>query len=171
MHTYYIFLSMYFFQHIKNTISNLPPGKLICTQSNNRYKWYISNPHQKTYLPKSQQKLAEQLAYKRLSFGNHATFKVWLPTHKFSRVPETDSSIFYPAKKRTIRLDEKSLLQKSIFFRWINSQKYFRKSSPFKIRSHNWYAFISKQNPIPIRMRFAIRRTYNLSWILQQSLL
>ena len=42
----------------------MPPGKLVCTRNDNRYKWYISNPH-KTYLPKSQQKLAEQLAYKR----------------------------------------------------------------------------------------------------------
>ena len=42
----------------------MPPGKLTCTKNDNRYKWYISNPH-KTYLPKSQQKLAEQLAYKR----------------------------------------------------------------------------------------------------------
>ena len=42
----------------------MPPGKLTCTHNDKRYKWYISNPH-KTYLPKSQQKLAEQLAYKR----------------------------------------------------------------------------------------------------------
>lgn len=50
---------------IRNILNTLPSGKFICTQSDNRYKWYICESHKKTYLPKSEYKLAGQLAYKR----------------------------------------------------------------------------------------------------------
>lgn len=46
-------------------ISTLPEGKFICTRNNNRYKWYQSNGTKVAYLPKSQRRLAEQLAYKK----------------------------------------------------------------------------------------------------------
>lgn len=52
-------------QNIKNILPQLPQGKLICTHSNKSYKWYISDSHTHTYLPKSMRHIAEQLAYKR----------------------------------------------------------------------------------------------------------
>jgi len=46
-------------------LSNLPPGKLIVTQYQSRFKWYISNENQQAYLPKSQKSIAEELAKKK----------------------------------------------------------------------------------------------------------
>ena len=50
---------------IKNQLQVLPPNKLICTQNGNRYKWYQSDGHTKTYIPKENRRLAEQLARKK----------------------------------------------------------------------------------------------------------
>lgn len=50
---------------LKNKIQNLPAGKLICSKNQNRYKWYQSDGHSKTYIPKSNRKLAEDLATKK----------------------------------------------------------------------------------------------------------
>lgn len=46
-------------------ISTLPPGHLVCSHNANRYKWYHSDGHHKHYIPKSNRKLAEQLAAKK----------------------------------------------------------------------------------------------------------
>lgn len=43
----------------------LPPGKLIITRNQSRYKWYINDGKNLTYLPKSQRRLAEELAKKK----------------------------------------------------------------------------------------------------------
>ena len=50
---------------VRQELTDLPEGKLICAQGNNCYKWYVSDGHHKTYLPKCECKLAEQLAYKK----------------------------------------------------------------------------------------------------------
>ncbi len=50
---------------IQKELQTLPPGKLICCHQPNTSKWYLSDGHQKTYLPKSQRPLAEQLAKKK----------------------------------------------------------------------------------------------------------
>ncbi|MBQ7919399.1 MAG: ATPase [Lachnospiraceae bacterium] len=50
---------------VKQELTALPEGKLICAQGNNCYKWYVSDGHHKTYLPKRERRLAEQLAYKK----------------------------------------------------------------------------------------------------------
>ncbi|MBQ7840401.1 MAG: ATPase [Lachnospiraceae bacterium] len=50
---------------IQEKISRLPAGKLICTRNGDRIKWYHSDGHILTYLPKKQRKLAEQLAAKK----------------------------------------------------------------------------------------------------------
>lgn len=50
---------------IKGQLQALPPNKLICTQNGNRYKWYQSDGHTKTYIPKENRRLAEQLAKKK----------------------------------------------------------------------------------------------------------
>ena len=49
----------------KQELATMPEGKLICAQGKNCYKWYVSDGHHKTYLPKRERKLAEQLAYKK----------------------------------------------------------------------------------------------------------
>lgn len=43
----------------------LPEGKLICCQNQKYYKWFSSNGHEKTYIPKRNRALAEQLAAKK----------------------------------------------------------------------------------------------------------
>lgn len=50
---------------IKNQLKNLPPGKLICSQNGKYQKWFQSDGHQKVYIPKENQKLAEALAIKK----------------------------------------------------------------------------------------------------------
>ena len=50
---------------LQKQISALPEGKLICCHNQNRYKWFHSDGHKKTYIPKSNQFLAEQLAFKK----------------------------------------------------------------------------------------------------------
>ena len=49
---------------IRTQISNLPPGKLICTRNGVQFKWYQSLPKKLIYIPKKEQKLAIDLAYK-----------------------------------------------------------------------------------------------------------
>lgn len=46
-------------------IESLPEGKIICTPNGNAYKWYRSDGHKSVYIPKSERKLAEQLAVKK----------------------------------------------------------------------------------------------------------
>lgn len=60
------------YENISNRISsleeelrNLPPGKLICSHQQHHVKWYNSIDHQKIYIPKTNQTLAEQLARKK----------------------------------------------------------------------------------------------------------
>lgn len=46
-------------------IATLPKGKLICCHNKKYYKWFSSNGHEKTYIPKANRALAEQLATKK----------------------------------------------------------------------------------------------------------
>jgi len=50
---------------IKKHINKLPKGKLICAHNGIYTKWYISDGHKKTYIPKKNRKLAEDLAMKK----------------------------------------------------------------------------------------------------------
>ena len=50
---------------IRTELQTLPDGKLICSQNNNQVKWYQSDGHTKTYIPKKDRTLAEQLAKKK----------------------------------------------------------------------------------------------------------
>lgn len=50
---------------IKNQLENLPSGKLVLSHNDNAYKWYQSDGHTKTYIPKKNRKLAESLAIKK----------------------------------------------------------------------------------------------------------
>ena len=47
---------------IQKQLQQLPEGKLICTRCGNRTKWYRSDGHTKTYIPKDQKPYASQLA-------------------------------------------------------------------------------------------------------------
>ena len=46
-------------------LKGMPSGKIICTKNDTRYKWYIFDGTKESYLPKSERKLAEQLAAKK----------------------------------------------------------------------------------------------------------
>lgn len=50
---------------IENELNTLPKGKLICTRDRIYTKWYVSDGHRKTYIPKSNRTFAEQLAKKK----------------------------------------------------------------------------------------------------------
>lgn len=50
---------------IKSQLKKLPPGKLICSHSGKYSKWFQSNGHIKTYIPKGNRELAEKLAIKK----------------------------------------------------------------------------------------------------------
>lgn len=50
---------------IQKQLRTLPDGKLICSHQPRSTKWYVSNGHQKTYIPKSNRPFAEQLAQKK----------------------------------------------------------------------------------------------------------
>lgn len=52
-------------RRIQQELQALPPGKLICCHQPNTTKWYLSNGHQRIYIPKSNRPLAEQLAKKK----------------------------------------------------------------------------------------------------------
>lgn len=51
--------------HLQEQLKNFPPGKLVCTRNQNRYKWYQSDGHKCTYIPKKNHLLAEKLAVKK----------------------------------------------------------------------------------------------------------
>lgn len=50
---------------IQKELQTLPDGKLICSHQTHSSKWYVSDGHQRTYIPKSNRSLAEQLAQKK----------------------------------------------------------------------------------------------------------
>lgn len=50
---------------LNSQIESLPEGKIICTPNGTGYKWYRSDGHKSVYIPKSERKLAEQLAIKK----------------------------------------------------------------------------------------------------------
>ena len=50
---------------LHSKIESLPEGKIICTPNGKGYKWYRSDGHKSVYIPKSERKLAEQLAIKK----------------------------------------------------------------------------------------------------------
>lgn len=50
---------------IQNQLQKLPPGKLICSRNGTTVKWYQGDGHSKTYIPKANRALAEQLALKK----------------------------------------------------------------------------------------------------------
>lgn len=52
-------------KNLKEQINALPSGNLICARNGKHYKWYKSNQHVNTYIPKKNRTLAEQLALKK----------------------------------------------------------------------------------------------------------
>ena len=52
-------------KQVEAYLDNLPDGKLICSQNQGRYKWYSSDGHVRTYIPKKERSFAEQLAIKK----------------------------------------------------------------------------------------------------------
>lgn len=50
---------------IQNQLLSFPKDKLICAHNGKHFKWYHSNGHTKTYIPKKNRTYAEQLAIKK----------------------------------------------------------------------------------------------------------
>lgn len=55
---------------IQTLLTTLPDHFLICAKNGNRFKWYESDGHHCSYLPKKHRLFAEQLA-KRRYFNSH----------------------------------------------------------------------------------------------------
>lgn len=52
-------------KNMQNQLQEMPEGKLISASNGSGYKWYVSDGHCTTYLPKKERQLAEKLAYKK----------------------------------------------------------------------------------------------------------
>lgn len=52
-------------EDIQANLASLPPGKLICSRNGNRFKWYQTDGHNKTYILQQNHMLAKQLAVKK----------------------------------------------------------------------------------------------------------
>lgn len=50
---------------LQSQLQTFPKGKIFCTRTANRYKWYHSDGHVHTYIPKKDRQFAEQLAIKK----------------------------------------------------------------------------------------------------------
>lgn len=50
---------------IQEQMKELPEGKLLCARNGTHVKWYLSDGHNQTYLPKKKRKLAQQLAFRK----------------------------------------------------------------------------------------------------------
>ena len=50
---------------IKQQLKHYPPGKIFCTRNGKYYKWYHSDGHNQTYIPKKKRSYAEKLAVKK----------------------------------------------------------------------------------------------------------
>lgn len=50
---------------LQQELDSLPPGKLIVTKYQTRFKWYVKNDRKLTYIPKSDREYAEALAKKK----------------------------------------------------------------------------------------------------------
>lgn len=52
-------------QSTESQINTLPAGNIFCTQNGPRYKWFHTDGHKHTYIPKRNRAYAEELAYKK----------------------------------------------------------------------------------------------------------
>ena len=50
---------------VRAALQGLPEGKLVCVRNKSYFKWFHSDGHNNTYLPRSNRRLAEQLAIKK----------------------------------------------------------------------------------------------------------
>ena len=77
---------------IQKQLQQLPEGKLICTRCGNRTKWYRSDGHTKTYIPKDQKPYASQLAIRRYLLEKQKEFKANNP-ELFGRYPKFSKAL------------------------------------------------------------------------------
>lgn len=50
---------------LQSKLKSFPDGKLICVHNGHHFKWFHSDGHTQTYIPKKQREYAEQLAIKK----------------------------------------------------------------------------------------------------------
>lgn len=127
---------------LEGQLVSCPEGKLVLSRTENRYKWYQSDGHQKTYIPKKNRALAEQLAAKKylsllqeeLSNEKHA-IDTYLKLHK---------SDVGKAEKLLLESSEFQNLLKPYFIPlsqelndWINSPYEKNKKNPEHLKHHS----------------------------------
>lgn len=50
---------------MQKKLESFPEGKIFCSRTGTRYKWYYSDGHKQTYIPKKERPYAEKLALKK----------------------------------------------------------------------------------------------------------
>jgi len=110
---------------LQKQIKKLPRGKLICTRNGNYYKWYRSNGKKKTYIPKSNRRLAQQLAK-----------KTYLSNLLEDKLNEKESIQFYlkhhskfPKSEQVLQIPEFRELLEDYFMSFSEKQKQWCRAS------------------------------------------
>ena len=111
---------------LKKQLLSLPTGKLICTRNQNRYKWYQSDGHKCTYIPKKNRQLAEKLAIKKylsLSLEDAISEKraiQYYLNHHHSDVGKADSLLIEDSEFKTLLAPYFTPLSKELSA-WVHS--------------------------------------------------
>ena len=61
---------------LQSKLQSFPNGKLICVRNGGHYKWFHSDGHTQTYIPKKKRELAEQLAENKEFYKNVIIWKL-----------------------------------------------------------------------------------------------
>ena len=91
---------------LQSQIKDLPKGKLICASNSKWFKWYTSDGHNSTYLPKKERKVAEQLALKKYltqqlenTFHEKDAIDLYLQNHDLTATQKELSLVMSPEFK------------------------------------------------------------------------
>lgn len=79
---------------LQSQLKQFPDGKLICARNDDHYKWYHSDGKVRTYIPKENRHLAEQLAAKKyLTLQLNETIQEKCAIEFYLRHAKTDQNI------------------------------------------------------------------------------
>lgn len=113
-------------ESLEEQLKNFPDGKLICSRNGKYSKWQLSDGSNQTYLPKSERRLAEQLAVKRyltLQLENllheKKALECYLKNHDVNACQKEQSFINSPGFQELLSNHFKPLSQK--LSDWMNT--------------------------------------------------
>lgn len=83
---------------LQKKLKKFPKGNLICAKNGTRYKWYVSDGKQCTYLSKKETSVATQLALKKiltLQLEDAINEKTSIHAYLKTRTPENPTELFF----------------------------------------------------------------------------